>query len=327
MSLTGHVKVAIVGSGPAGIGAALRLARRGISPIALIERNSEIGGIPAQYKDESLRTFVLWTKGRMESGRTFIERLARKIEETDVRIWLESQVLEVDPENKALTMVNPQKGKFTITADAIILACGGREKTLAERGWIAGSRTGRVLFTHHLLELLNRNEVLVARQAAVIGSDLIAYAAAAKLKKAGTSEVTLIDSTRKPKCSLFERFYFRRWVNPRWIGSVKSALLTSNDSLEVETGSGKRHIIACDSVIVSGELVSNSELPLLGSLDVDLTSRCPKVNSNHELSASGWFIAGNMLGGFHGAQWCYWDGLETGKSVGKYLEKSSQEGE
>lgn len=315
-----HARVAIVGSGPAGIGAAIELAGKGLGPIVLIERNPSVGGIPAKYRQEDIRTFVQWTKARMISGKRFVDQMVEKMEVTDTRIWNECQVLEVDSKGKALTLVDPQRGKFNLTADAVILACGAREKTLAERGWIGGSRAARVYFTHQLLELLDQNKLLPCKSPVIIGSDLIAYAAAAKLKNAGADSITMIDNTASPRCSIFERVYFKRWVNPSWQGRVKIANITGNGTIDITMTTGQSKAIECDGVFVCGELVSNSELVLLGDLAVDNHSRRPVVISGHQLSAPGWFVAGNMLGGFHGAQWCYFDGVRTGKAVNKYLK-------
>ena len=47
-----HVAVAIIGSGPAGIGVATGLAARGVGPIVLLERWDRAGGVPAKYPHE-----------------------------------------------------------------------------------------------------------------------------------------------------------------------------------------------------------------------------------------------------------------------------------
>ncbi|MCH7731523.1 MAG: hypothetical protein IIB44_03260 [Candidatus Marinimicrobia bacterium] len=80
-------------------------------------------------------------------------------------------------------------------------------------------------------------------------------------------------------------------------------------------------------LIVGSKLISNSELTLCGGFEIDLTTRRPAIRSNHRLSFPGWFITGNMPGGFHGAQWCYFDGLVTSMTVGKYLKKIFPKGE
>ena len=41
-----QAEAAIIGSGPAGLAAAIELRRQGIGPVIVIERESEAGGIP-----------------------------------------------------------------------------------------------------------------------------------------------------------------------------------------------------------------------------------------------------------------------------------------
>jgi len=38
------------------------------------------------------------------------------------------------------------------------------------------------------------------------------------------------------------------------------------------------------------------------------------------LSEPGWFAAGNVLGGFHGAQWCYFNGRQAARRVANFLK-------
>ena len=64
----------------------------------------------------------------------------------------------------------------------------------------------------------------------------------------------------------------------------------------------------------------------MAGLEARLPSRLLKLGPDRQLSAQGWFAAGNILGGFHGAQWCYFDGRRTAKFVTRYLEASSKAG-
>lgn len=318
-----HVKVAVIGAGPAGIGVALGLAKRKVGPVLLIERCDELGGLPARYKRKSggVPTFVVWTQGRVLYGEELAEQLRAKLLKNRVEVWLESQVIEIEPKEKRLTLMSTAHGKASVTADAFVLACGAREKTLMERGWLTGSRPARLYFTNHLLDFLNRNEFLPMKQPAIVGSDLIAYSAAAKLKAYGSVESNMIDIRRRPVCSRFERLYFRRWCRPKWYGAVQSALIAGTQSVEaVELLNDGR--IACDCIVISGDLIPNSELALLGGLDVGLPSRNPSVDKSQQLSIPGWFAVGNILGGFHGAQWCYFNGLRVAKRVVRYLAQT-----
>jgi NADPH-dependent 2,4-dienoyl-CoA reductase/sulfur reductase-like enzyme len=249
-----------------------------------------------------------------EYAKVLIDRLGKY----NIDIKTGCLVLNINAEKKTFSTIDSRDGLQIISADAVILACGAREMTLAERGWINGARPEKIFYTKHLLDLIDKNDHLPAKRPVIIGSDLVAYAAAAKLKAAGASEAAMIDISRRPQCSLPERIYFRRWSKPKYYGSVGSAeIIGSQRPSAVRLAGGDR--IDCDSIVLSGGLVPNSELALLGNLQVELPSRKPVTRQTYKLSEPGFFAAGNMLGGFHGAGWCYLSGLQAARQVAKYL--------
>ena len=97
-----HFKVAIIGGGPAGIGVAVGLAKRGIGPVVLIERRDEVGGTPMGYRKKSggVPTFVEWTRGRVVFGEELAGRMAKRLAKTDTTIRLSAQVTQIDPSRK-----------------------------------------------------------------------------------------------------------------------------------------------------------------------------------------------------------------------------------
>jgi len=308
MNSTKHFDVLIIGAGPAGIGTAIALSRRGIKSVAIIERSDKVGGIPSFYKKKKggVRTFVRWSRGGIPVfGEDYAQWLEKQLIKSTVRIELQSQVLNIDAKKKA-----------------IVMACGSREETPAERGWLAGSRPVRVLFTKQLLRLLDGNHLLPMNNPLIIGSDVIGYAAAAKLKAAGASDAVIVDNCSRPKCGFFERLYFRIWSNPNYQGlSVKSIEVTGNKTASGVKLNGKN--ILCDGIVICGELIPNSELALNGNIQVELHSRKPVVAKDYQLSETGWFAAGNILGGFHGAEWCYFNGQRVARAVSKYISEST----
>ncbi len=313
-------RVAIVGGGPAGLGIASGLARRGIGPVALVERRDILGGVPARYKrgKSGVPTFIDWTSGRALGGGDFADRLVRKILGTDTEVFLQTQVLRAYADQHRLTMVNPQRGRFDLSADVIVFACGAREMNIAERSWIAGSRSARIYFTNHLIEWLDRHQRLPMQHPVVIGSDLIAFSAAAKLRAASSDEISMLDHTARPQSSLGARLYFRRWTDPKWHGRVQDVTFEGVAAIEGVTPSSAA-MLDCDGAVVSGELVPNTELALLGGFDVELPSRRLVLNRQQQLSSSSWFASGNVTGDCHGAQWCYFNGHWIAHRVAQYL--------
>jgi thioredoxin reductase len=314
-----HFKVAIIGGGPAGIGVAVGLAKRGIGPVVLIERRAGVGGTPMGYRKKpgGVPTFVEWTRGRVVFGEELAGRMAKRLAKTDTTIRLSAQVTQIDPAEKRLTLLGPE-GVCDVTADAVVLAAGAREQTPAEKGWLAGARTARVGFTRHITGWLDGHGLLPARKPVVVGSDLIAYSAAAKLRAAGSDEPVMIDRRRSPEASFFERLFFRRWTRPDWSGGVSTLEIKGHGSpTHVESSNGREW--QGDGVIICGQLVPNTELALMAGMDVDLPSRQLQLARGQALSQPGWFAAGNVLGGFHGAQWCYFNGRRVARAVARFL--------
>ena len=326
MKAAEHFKVIIIGGGPAGIGAAVGLSKQGIESILVLERSDKLGGIPSFYKKKKggIRTFIRWSRGGVPVfGEDYAKWLETQISKRNIEYRLESQVIEIKPKEKMVTFVSPGEGKKNITSDIVIMASGSREETAAERGFMMGSRPMRVFFTKQLLQLIDKHNILPMRNPVIIGSDLIAYAAAAKLRKAGSAEAIIVDKGRKPKCSIFQRLYFRRWTNPVFNGldSLESVNVVGSGAVTgIKLSNGE--FIKCDGIAICGELIPNSELALVGNLKVELPSRKPVVDSDYQLSEPGWYAAGNVLGGFHGAEWCYNNGRRVGRSVAGSLSNS-----
>lgn len=320
MSDAQHFKVVIIGGGPAGIGTAVGLAKRVVGPVVLIERRAKLGGTPMGYRKKpgGVPTFVEWTRGRVVFGEELAGRMAKRLAKTDTAIRLGTQVTKIDPAEKRLTLLGPD-GVRELTADAVVLAAGAREQTPAEKGWLAGARTARVGFTRHVTGWLDRHGLLPARKPVVVGSDLIAYSAAAKLRAAGSDEPVMIDRRQSPSAGFFERLFFRRWTRPDWSGGVTAAGMKGDRAATgVQSSDGIEW--PGDGVMVCGELVPNSELALLGGLAVELPSRQLQLARGQAMSEPGWFAAGNVLGGFHGAQWCYFNGRRLAKRIATFLE-------
>lgn len=322
-----HYNVVIIGAGPAGIGTASALSKRGVASVAVIERNDVVGGIPALYKAKKggVRTFVRWSRGGITVyGEEYAGWLRHQLEKTNARVFLQSQVVEVEPDRKEIVLVSTGAGQTTITADAVVMACGARERTIPERGWVTGSRPMRVFFTKHLLQLIDDHGLLPMHNPVIIGSDVIAYAAAAKLKVAGSRDALIVDSRGRPQSKFWERLYFRLWCDPRFRGvTAKSMEIVGSEAVLGIRLPDTGEVIPSDGIVVCGQLIPNTELALLANLEVDLPSRKPVLSRGFQMSKAGWFAAGNVLGGFHGAEWCYYNGRRVGRAVAKFLLHSS----
>ncbi len=314
----------VVGAGPAGLGAALGLARRGVKPLVVLERWPEAGGVPARYpsRPPAPPTYVLYTRGRVVRGPEFVGPILEKAQAAGAEIRLETAVLEVNLEERSLLVVHPEKGRYRLEAEALVFATGAREETAGERGWIAGARTGRLFHTMQFLEFLRRGGRPGWKRPVLAGSDLVSFSAAAELGVSGAEEVRMVDLPPRPRASLAARLYFRRWVKPGWTGAKGATVRDAGGGemvLDLEGGPPVRG----DALFLSGVLVPNSELLAGAGAPVDPGSRLLLDARGTALSSKGCFAAGNLLGGNHGGQWCFFSGLGAAKAAARFLRSGN----
>lgn len=278
-----EVGVAIIGGGPAGVGAAVELAKRGEKSVMLIERSHQIGGVPAHYrtKAKGVPTFLVPHRGKVVFGDQYAAMLAAQLDQTATTVWLESQVVACDPAKGAVQVVSAQHGEVELSAQRVIFATGARDQTMAERGGIAGARPAGVYQSMQLIDLVDGQGDLPGRRPLIIGSGLIAYSIAAKLAAGGVGDITMTDRAPRPQCSLPARLYFRRWVKPQWRGGVSNIEIIGGARVQGASLDGQ--MVECDTIVLCPQLAPNNELFLAADAR----------------------IAGNAVGGFHGAHWCY----------------------
>ena len=118
-----HVAVAIVGGGPSGLTAAATLAPKVDGNVLVIEREAETGGIPRHsdhpgYGMRDLKRFM--------SGPAYARRLTGMAQDAGAVLETEAMVTGWSGE-RALHITSP-RGLRTVTADAVVLATGARER-------------------------------------------------------------------------------------------------------------------------------------------------------------------------------------------------------
>ena len=252
----------------------------------------------------------------MMHGREFVNPLLTKLRETNIQVHTESLVLEINKDKKSFSVLRPGE-KYEVKSNAAVLACGAREKSRAERGWITGSRPSDVFYTMNILDHSTRHKRVSWEHPVIFGSDLVAFSAAAKLAHNGAEHPIMLDNGKR-KTNILKRFYFKSLTEPKWLGPSNHATIEGIGKITSISTDDRQ--LSCDGAIISGDLVANSELALLAGLKVNSLNRKPLLYNNQQLSELGWFAAGNVTGNIHGAYWCYLNGRLVARHIAGYLK-------
>ena len=307
----------IVGGGPAGLAAAIELRELGISPVTVIEREREAGGIP-RHSDHT--GFGLRDQRTVLSGPKYAARYRDLAEEAAVEVLTETMVTEWEGARQ-LKLTGPH-GRWEIDPAAVVLATGCRERPRSAR-LVPGSRPPGVMTTATLQQLVHLRGRKVGRRAVIVGAEHVSFSAVATLAHGGASVAGLV--TELPKHQSLRAFRAGaavRYRAPVWSRTKVSAIHGSErvESVELtEIDSGLTRTVECDLVVFTADWIPDHELAVMAGCELDLGTRRPLVDPALRTTKRGVFGAGNLLHPAETADVCALDGRHVAPSVAAYL--------
>ncbi|MBK5927344.1 NAD(P)/FAD-dependent oxidoreductase [Rhodobaculum claviforme] len=306
--------VLVVGSGPAGLSAAIALRGLGVARVVVLEREDTPGGIPRHcaHPPYGLREF-----GRLMTGPTYARRLVAQARAAGVEIRAATSVTALHP--GGVVAVTSDAGPATWHARAVLLATGVREGTRAAR-LIGGTRPGGVTSTGALQGMVHLAGVAPFRRPAILGTEMVAFSAILTCRAHAIRPVAMIEPgprtvARWPAAAL-----------PRALG-IPVHYATTVAAIEggarvtgvvLDTPSGRRRI-AADGLIVSGGFRPEASLLAGSHLARDPATGGPEVDAHGRLSDPAYFAAGNLLHPVETAGWCWHEGRRIAQSIARGL--------
>lgn len=312
-----QVDVLVIGGGPAGLTAAAELARRVAGTVVVLDRERHAGGIPRHsdhpgYGIRDLRRFL--------SGPEYARRLVDNAQQAGAHVRAESMV--TDWVGRTSVAVTSPAGRYVVSARAVVLATGARERPRPAR-LVPGDRPAGVLTTGQLQNLVHLQGSAVGSVAVVVGAELVSWSAVLTLRQAGVR--TALMTTVHPQPESYRAFTLAGRAALR----VPVATCTRVTevigkgrvrAIEIEhLPTGRRRQIACDTVVFTGDWVPDNELPRAAAVDMDPDTRGPVVDAGLRTSAPGIFAAGNLLHPVDTADIAALDGRQVAATVLEYL--------
>jgi NADPH-dependent 2,4-dienoyl-CoA reductase/sulfur reductase-like enzyme len=299
MSKPSQIDLAVIGSGPAGLAAAVRAKEMGIKDLVVFERDERPGGILRQCIHTG---FGLEEFKEDLTGPEYANRYAKKAQDLNVDISLDTTVLEIDGE-RLLTAVS-ERGLRRYRCRAIILAMGCRERPRGAIG-IGGTRPSGVFTAGQAQRLINIEGYMPGKRVVILGSGDIGMIMARRLTLEG-AEVRAVAEILPYPGGLMRNVIqcLNDFDIPLLLGHtvdeihgdrrVEGVTLVRVDS-RGEPVKGSERLVECDTLLLSVGLIPENELSRMAGIRIDERTGGPYVNDYLETGIPGIFSCGNVL--------------------------------
>ena len=289
----------IIGGGPAGLAAAIRLRQKGVDDVVVLEREHRPGGILRQCIHDG---FGLTRFGETLSGPEYAQRFVAQAEELGITCLTDTTVLSLEAD-RTVTASGPA-GLKQLRGDAVILTMGCRERT---RGALAipGSRPAGIYTAGVAQEYINLRNLMVGREVVILGSGDIGMIMARRMTLEGAHVKAVYEV--QPYPSGLPR-NIEQCLNDYGIPLYLSHTVTDihgRARLEAVTVSqvderlrpipGTEEHIPCDTLLLSVGLIPENELSKAVGVELSPVTNGPTVNESLETSIPGVFACGNVL--------------------------------
>ena len=294
------VDLVVIGSGAAGMAAAIEAKKNGVNDILILEKDERLGGILNQCIHNG---FGLTEFKEELTGPEYLQRFVDQVKELKIPYKLNSQVIDLS-KDKVVTYSNKEDGLVKLQAKAIVMATGCYERN-AGAIMLPGDRCSGVITAGTAQRYLNINGLMVGKKVVILGSGDIGLIMARRLTLEGAK--VLCVSELMPYSAGLNRNIQQCLIDfdiPLYLSRTVSKVIGKNGRLEkviLSAVDDKLQIIPgtemefeCDTLILSVGLIPY--ISLLNYIDCPTSStRGAVVNQYMETEIEGIFTAGNCL--------------------------------
>ena len=294
------IDLIVIGSGAAGLAAAIEAKKNGIDDILILEKDGCLGGILNQCIHNG---FGLTEFKEELTGPEYLQRFVDQVIELKIPYKLYAQVIDLS-KDKVVTYSNKEDGLVKVQAKAIVMATGCYERN-AGAIMLPGDRCAGVITAGTAQRYLNINGLMVGKRVVILGSGDIGLIMARRLTLEGAK--VLCVSELMPYSAGLNRNIQQCLIDfdiPLYLSRTVSKVIGKNGRLEkvilsavddkLQVIPGTEMEFECDTLILSVGLIPY--ISLLNYIDCPTSStKGAVVNQYMETMVDGIFTAGNCL--------------------------------
>jgi len=293
------VDVLVIGSGPAGLAAAVSARQHGAERIVVLERNKEPGGILPQciHNGFGVRVF-----GRDLTGPEYAQRWHLQAAAAGVEIVTRTMVQHITAGLRVTASGNGRLSDYQ--ARAIVLATGCRERPRGALN-IPGTRPAGIFTAGTAQRLVNIEGYMPGRRFVILGSGDIGMIMARRLTLEGAQVLAMaeilpyVSGLKRNLVQCVRDFDIPLYtsttiVDIRGRERVESVVLCAVDERWCPIPGSEREV-ACDTLLLSVGLVPEIELARMVGAQFDSVTGGTVIDERQTTSIPGIYAAGNMV--------------------------------
>ena len=327
-----HVKLAIIGGGPAGLAAAAAARKQGVDDILIIERDSRLGGILNQCIHAG---FGLHTFGQELSGPEYAQRFIDQVQELQIPCLLDTMVLDLS-DDRVLTVTSRREGLQQIQADAVILAMGCRERPRGALN-IPGTRPAGIWSAGTAQRLVNMEGMMPGREVVILGSGDIGLIMARRMTMEGARVHAVAEvmpysgGLKRNIVQCLDDFDIPLLLSTTVVQIHGNKKLEGVTLAQVDEKRqpipGTEQYIPCDTLLLSVGLLPENELSAGAGVALSPVTSGPVVGEDLSTSIPGVFACGNVLHVHDLVDFVSQEAALAGEAATRYLAGTQAQGE
>jgi NADPH-dependent 2,4-dienoyl-CoA reductase/sulfur reductase-like enzyme len=327
-----EIDVAVIGSGPAGMAAAIRAREEGAEQVLILERQEQLGGLLHQCVHNG---FGLFYFGQDLTGPEYGHRFAEKVKDAGIQVLLETMVTRISPDRQ-ITALNNREGVLRLRPKSIILAMGCRERSRGQLN-VPGTRPPGIFTAGTAQRFVNVEGWIPGKKVVILGSGDIGMIMARRLTFEGVEVKAVVEilpyvgGLTRNEVQCLHDFHIplllEHTVTEIHGQQRLEAVTIAKVNKDKKPINGTEQTIECDTLLLSVGLIPENELSRMAGVALDPLTGGPVVDQWRETNVSGIFACGNVVHVHDLVDDVSWEAEIAGASAARFAKKEDKEKE